>query len=356
MDCWWSDLKSAEPRDESRETPRGLLHDIGKVVLSQYFHDVFQRVWKRTQTEGLSFSESEKKEGVIGHDLIGGYLARSQKGGIMNDHRHTVLCVDDEPNILNSLRRLLRREGYRLFTASSGKTGLNILKEHQVNLVISDQRMPEMNGTEFLARVKEEHPDVFCIILTGYTDIDSITDSINKGNVYKFFMKPWNDQNLKLEIRQALDQYDLIQDNRKLHETILEQNEVLKQTNENLEKMVQERTRDLEIQNHALELSRIILEDLPLPILGISSEETIVLINALAQSLSFNGKGIKIGKRLSEYFPDNVRKTMRRVIESDTPSTLLGYHLSEKTYDLDLRPLSGRFRGKGIILAIKSIR
>jgi len=131
----------------------------------------------------------------------------------MKDYRHTVLCVDDEVNILRSLKRLLRKEDYRLLTASSGEQGLEILKENAVNLVISDQRMPGMSGIEFLARVKEEYPDIIRAILSGYTEVDAIMDSINRGHIYKFLLKPWNDQNLILDIRQALEHCDLIQSN-----------------------------------------------------------------------------------------------------------------------------------------------
>jgi len=161
----------------------------------------------------------------------------------MNNSPHNVLCVDDEQNMLNALKRLLRPENYTLFTATNCSDGLALLKEHDIHLVISDQRMPEMNGTEFLAQVKADYPDVIRIILTGYTDVDSITESINKGNIYKFFLKPWNDQNLKLEIRQALDQYDLIQANRRLHQKVLEQNKELQEANENLEQLVRDRTK-----------------------------------------------------------------------------------------------------------------
>ncbi len=102
----------------------------------------------------------------------------------MNDYLHTVLCVDDEQNILNSLKRLLRKEDYQILTATGGIDGLKILNDNDVHLVISDQRMPEMSGIEFLAKVKGKHPDVIRIVLTGFTDVDSITDSINKGFHY----------------------------------------------------------------------------------------------------------------------------------------------------------------------------
>ena len=146
----------------------------------------------------------------------------------MNDSRHTVLFVDDEENILHSLKRLLRKEEYRIHTATNGSDGLEIIKKQDVHLVVTDQRMPGMSGTEFLAKVKENYPEVIRIVLSGYTEVDSITESINKGHIYKFMLKPWNDQNLKLEIKQALEQYDLMQVNKTLHEKLIEKNQELK--------------------------------------------------------------------------------------------------------------------------------
>jgi response regulator RpfG family c-di-GMP phosphodiesterase len=173
----------------------------------------------------------------------------------MNDFKHTVLCVDDEGNVLHSLKRLFRKEAYRLLTAISGAEGLKILEEYDVQVVIADQRMPQMSGTEFLAIVNELYPQTMRIVLSGYTDVDTITESINKGHIYKFFLKPWNDQSLKLEIRQTLDQYDLIKSNRDLHEKVLKQNEELNTLNKNLKRLVQERTKELQIKDQALELT-----------------------------------------------------------------------------------------------------
>ena len=136
----------------------------------------------------------------------------------MEPIKHTVLCVDDERNILSALKRLLRKEDYRLLTGKSGQEGLEILSQNEVQVVISDQRMPEMNGIEFLKEVRKGYPNVLRIILTGYTDVDTITKAISEGHIYKFFLKPWSDHQLKLEIRQALEQYDLIQANKALHE------------------------------------------------------------------------------------------------------------------------------------------
>ncbi len=272
----------------------------------------------------------------------------------MNENRHTVLCVDDEKNILQSLKRLLRKEDYRLLTASSGEEGLKVLEENDVHMVISDQRMPEMSGTEFLSAIKTQYPDVLRIILSGYTDVDSITESINKGHIYKFLLKPWNDQNLKLEIKQAIEQYDLIQANKKLDKKVIQQNNELKEINENLEKLVQERTKTLEIQNQALELSRAILEDLPFPVIGISAEGMIALTNKETMALSFNGASIEVGRSLSDYFSKEVEEKVTEVLTSDASCLIKGYRLSQATYNIDLIPLSGRFRGKGIILALKA--
>lgn len=273
----------------------------------------------------------------------------------MNDNKHTILLVDDEENILHSLKRLLRKEKYRLLTCSSCAEGLKILEENDVHLVISDQRMPETSGIEFFAIVKERYPDALRIILSGYTDVDSITESINKGHIYKFFLKPWNDQSLKLEIRQALEQYELIRTNKELHEKVLEQNEELVKINENLEILVKERTTELEIQNQALELSREMLEVLPFPIIGISQEGMIVMINQEAQALSDNGNGIELGKNLLDYFSSDVEEKVTTALEINSPHAFKNYQLAGASYDIDCTPLSGRFRGKGVVLMLNPL-
>ena len=109
----------------------------------------------------------------------------------------TLLIVDDEDNILAALTRLLRREGYSILRANSGKEGLELLKDNHVGVIMSDQRMPEMTGVEFLSQVKDLYPDTVRMVLSGYTDLNSVTDAINKGAIYKFLTKPWDDELLK---------------------------------------------------------------------------------------------------------------------------------------------------------------
>jgi response regulator RpfG family c-di-GMP phosphodiesterase len=140
-----------------------------------------------------------------------------------------ILIVDDEENILNSLKRLLRKEPYEILTAIDGEEGLKILDDHQVDLIVSDLKMPQMNGVEFLKRAKEKNPVPLRIMLTGHADLKSVVDAIDQGEVYRFLLKPWNDEELKMTIRQALDYYHLWKENRTLVETVKKQSQVLQE-------------------------------------------------------------------------------------------------------------------------------
>lgn len=270
----------------------------------------------------------------------------------MENLRHSILCVDDDTSILNALKRLLRKEEYRLFFANSTAEGLSLLEKENIHLILCDQRMPGMSGTEFLAIVREKYPDIIRIVLTGYTDVDTITESINKGHIYKFILKPWDDQNLRLEIRHGLEQYDLVQSNKMLHETIIRKNEELKTINENLEHMVRERTKDLEVQNQALELSRTILQELSVPVIGISSEMIIVFKNNKTRTLSDKSQNLLIGKDISEYFPEAATQKIEYVFKTGNGCSLENLPLFDTKYDIDIIPLTGKFEGKGIVMVL----
>jgi len=122
---------------------------------------------------------------------------------IPSSGKQTLLIVDDEPNILNALSRLLRREGFQILTANSPLDAFEHLAKQPVHVILSDQRMPDMSGTEFFARVRQLYPETIRIVLTGYTDIESVTGAINRGAIYKFLTKPWDDDQLREEIREA---------------------------------------------------------------------------------------------------------------------------------------------------------
>ena len=115
----------------------------------------------------------------------------------------TLLLVDDEPNILNSLKRLFRREGYTVLAAESGMAGLELMASRKVDVVISDGRMPGMTGADFLGRARQLHPDTVRIVLSGYTDLNAVTNAVNRGELFRFLLKPWNDIELLETVREA---------------------------------------------------------------------------------------------------------------------------------------------------------
>ncbi|MEJ7807045.1 MAG: HD domain-containing phosphohydrolase, partial [Telluria sp.] len=158
----------------------------------------------------------------------------------------TVLCVDDEPNILASLKRLFRPLGYQVLTAESGAAGLALLETtSRVDLVISDMRMPEMDGARFLELVRERWPDTIRLLLTGYSDVTSILAAINRGEIYRYITKPWDDNDILLVVRHALERRALEHERDRLAALNAVQNDELKSLNASLEAKVAQRTGEL---------------------------------------------------------------------------------------------------------------
>jgi DNA-binding NtrC family response regulator len=129
--------------------------------------------------------------------------------------KHPILLVDDEPEILFSLRGLLRRE-FDLHTARSGAEALEILKRQPIHVIMTDQRMPEMTGVELLRRARGECPEAIRMVFTGYADIKSVVDAINQGQIYRYLTKPWDPDELVTQLREACAQYDRIAGRRRL--------------------------------------------------------------------------------------------------------------------------------------------
>jgi response regulator RpfG family c-di-GMP phosphodiesterase len=165
----------------------------------------------------------------------------------------TILCVDDETNILNALRRLLRPHGYRVLTAASGAEGLAIAADTPIDLVLSDMRMPEMDGVRFLEQVKARSPDTVRILLTGYADLSSTIAAINTGGIYRYIAKPWDDGAVLEVVKDALERKLLMLEKTRLEQLTHTQNEQLKALNATLETKVQERTAELAKALGALE-------------------------------------------------------------------------------------------------------
>jgi response regulator RpfG family c-di-GMP phosphodiesterase len=163
-----------------------------------------------------------------------------------------ILCVDDEPSILSALRRLFRAHGFTVVAAESGQAGLDLLETEPIDLVISDMRMPHMDGVMFLEQVRQRKPDILRLLLTGYADLASITGAINRGEIYRYIAKPWDDNDIILTVQDALDRSALLQEKKRLEALVKAQNEELKIVNASLEVKVQGRTEELKQANLAL--------------------------------------------------------------------------------------------------------
>jgi len=132
--------------------------------------------------------------------------------------KHKILVVDDEQKVLNSLTRLFKRNNkLTLITTDSPMKALKIIEKTNVDLIITDQRMPQMTGVELLERILKKYPHIITIILTGYSDIDIVLKAINEIGVYKFILKPWENEDLYWTIVRALEMLEVIDENKKMH-------------------------------------------------------------------------------------------------------------------------------------------
>ncbi|OGT03863.1 MAG: secretion system protein E [Gallionellales bacterium RBG_16_57_15] len=131
---------------------------------------------------------------------------------------YRILLVDDEPNVLSALKRVFRQENYEVVTVPGGQEALALLRKEPFHLMISDYMMPGMTGAELLKQVKALKPEIIRIMLTGHADTGAVMGAINEGAVYKFILKPWNDDDLRVTVALALEQYDLIQKNKVLQQ------------------------------------------------------------------------------------------------------------------------------------------
>ncbi|MGD0821673.1 MAG: response regulator [Desulfomonilia bacterium] len=251
------------------------------------------------------------------------------------DEQVRILCVDDEISILKTLKRLFMDTEYEILTASSSGEGLDLLSSTQpIQVVVSDYRMPGINGVEFLQEVCRRWPHTIRIVLSGYADTASIVSAINEGQIYKFIPKPWNDDELKITIANAVERYFLRRKNIELTNKLKDTNEELRIINENLERMVDERTQELLFRNQALISSQNIFDALPVAVVGLTPDGMIALYNKMGASLF--GETILGAERLTAFSPE-INIFIDRVIAEG--------HLTEKII------FSGRtMRTKGMVM------
>ena len=139
-----------------------------------------------------------------------------------------ILLVDDEQNVLSALKRELADEPYEIFTALNGEEALNLVSARNFKIIISDERMPGMDGASFLAAAKEISPSSVRMMLTGHASIDATMRAVNDGEIYRFFTKPWNSLELKQAIKSAIERYDLEDENRRLLKLVKRQTQELR--------------------------------------------------------------------------------------------------------------------------------
>ncbi|WP_165226393.1 hybrid sensor histidine kinase/response regulator [Aquisphaera insulae] len=167
----------------------------------------------------------------------------------MEQRRHTLLIVDDEVDVLESLRHQFHR-AYRVLTATSGDQAVSLLEQNQVHLILSDQRMPGMQGDAFLSRARRIQPDAIRMLFTGYADIQAVINAVNEGHIFRYILKPWDTVELEGIIRQAADQYNLLAERKQLIAELQGANAQLVHANEELAQAGQLKTAFIEVASH----------------------------------------------------------------------------------------------------------
>lgn len=181
-----------------------------------------------------------------------------------------VVVLDDEENIRESVKRLFFRESFGITSTGDFEEAFAIIKEHPIKVVLSDQRMPQITGVEFLKQVREKYPDVVRILITGHADIQAAEDAINFGGVYRFINKPWNSEELKATVKQAIEHHDLLLQNRELFDATKSKNEELEILNRRLRGMYEAQK----------EFTSTVSHELRTPLASIKSTVDLVLSGA----------------------------------------------------------------------------
>jgi response regulator RpfG family c-di-GMP phosphodiesterase len=234
-----------------------------------------------------------------------------------------LLLVDDEESILSSLNRLLHRDGYRILRATSGRAALDILKQEEVGVIISDQRMPEMKGVDFLRKAKEVCPKTVRMVLSGYTELKSITDAINEGAIFKFLTKPWDDELLRKNVQEAFAHHELKERNVRLAQKLSAVNAELAKVNAILHQQVEQKTRDASFNLTVLQIAQDVLESLPIAVIGIGNDGTLAVANHQAQE--WLALAPLLGRKVEEVLPAEVTALYQAAVngkETRIPRTI----------------------------------
>ena len=221
----------------------------------------------------------------------------------------TLLCVDDEQNILNSMKRLLRKQPFNLLTASSGEEALKVMQQHKVNIIVSDMRMPNMSGAELLEKVAKHMPNSHRILLTGYADMESTIAAVNKGKIHRYLQKPWDNDELIDAIQEGVERITLKSENLRLQKKVAEQNKLLKTANQALEDKVNLRTKQIRTAMHRIEQNNHSTQNMLFNFIAINpnldaslAKNTGVLCGRIAQFLNLEKQQVRDIRLAGELF------------------------------------------------------
>jgi len=265
----------------------------------------------------------------------------------------TLLLVDDEESVVSSLVRLLRRDGYHILHATSGEAGLALLAVHEVGVIISDQRMAGMTGVEFLSQVKILYPDTVRIVLSGYTELTSVTDAINQGAIYKFLTKPWEDDLLRAHVREAFERYEMKRENDRLSRELQAANEALQLVNRELAQRVEDKTREVLRNLNVLQVSQEVLERLPVAVIGIGDDGVIAIANRSAHRLySAGGHRPLLGEAAEDVIPAPLLSSVLNEMHCKTARQLTCQLTDGREVKCWISPMGERSASRGIVLVV----
>lgn len=258
----------------------------------------------------------------------------------------TLLIVDDDLNIVNSLKRLLRKDGYHIVTAESGPEGLQRLAENEVDVIVSDQRMPGMTGVEFLRRTKELYPETIRMVLSGFTELCTITDAINEGAIYKFLTKPWDDERVRTHIQEAFHQKEMADDNKRLDREVQEANRELAEVNGRLKHLLESQREHLRREETSLVVAREMLENMPTPVIGLDQGGMVAFMNSEAERVFACMPGM-LGMHVTDVSDTALAEVWQLNDGRYHDITVCG-----ESYRAVCRPMTGQSRSRGSLMVL----
>lgn len=262
------------------------------------------------------------------------------------DQRPKLLCVDDEEHILAALRRVFADERFDTECVQGGEQALAVLERETVAVVVSDQRMPGMSGTELLRTVRERWPETARIILSGFAELSVVVAAINDGEINKFIAKPWNDDALRETVRACFEHYELALESRETSVEIARENDDLRANNA-----------ELELRYQALELYQEVLDQMPVGLFGVGADGTIALCNAQGRDLFTQADEPPLGAHYRDVFPTALARELALSIDGDCARHVQIHRApgpipAATLLDARIQPLQPSARERGVLVLL----